>query len=178
MEGIMEELIDLLDENGNMIGTIDKAIAHRDGLWHKSVHIWMVNDKNEILLQHRCAEKNFFPNFWDCLFAGHVGAGEESIESVLREGKEEIGLNLQKDEVKHLFRFKEHFEWGNIVSNEFVDVFLIRKNYEIDKDKFQKEEVDGLKWVKLSQFFKMIDEGDKTLIPHTEEYKKLKDILL
>lgn len=78
----MEELIDLLDENGNMIGTIDKAIAHRDGLWHKSVHIWMVNDKNEILLQHRCAEKNFFPNFWDCSFAGHVGAGEESIESV------------------------------------------------------------------------------------------------
>lgn len=172
------EMIDLLDENGNLLGTVDKANAHRDGLWHKSVHVWIVNDKNEILLQHRCAEKTFFPNFWDCSFAGHVGAGEESIESVLREGEEEIGLSLQKQEVKHLFRYKEHLEWGTTISNEFVDVFLIRKNYQIDKDKFQQEEVDGLKWVTLSEFFNMIENGDKSLLPHTGEYAKLKNILL
>ena len=59
------ELIDYYDENGRLLGVIDKAIAHREGLWHKSVHLWIFNSKNQVLLQKRCAQKKFFPCFYD-----------------------------------------------------------------------------------------------------------------
>lgn len=47
----MEELLDILDENGNLIDVKTRADAHAKGLWHKSVHVWVINSKNEILLQ-------------------------------------------------------------------------------------------------------------------------------
>ena len=43
------ELIDYYDENGRLLGVIDKAIAHREGLWHKSVHLWIFNSKNQAI---------------------------------------------------------------------------------------------------------------------------------
>ena len=49
------EMIDLLDESGQKIGVIDKAVAHKEGQWHRSVHVWIVNDNNQILLQHSLA---------------------------------------------------------------------------------------------------------------------------
>ncbi len=102
------EMIDQLnEETGEVIGIVDKDIAHRDGLWHKSVHVWIVNDKNQILLQQRCAEKKFYPNVWDSSFAGHVGAGEDSITSAIREGEEELGIQVDINKMNYLFTYKE-----------------------------------------------------------------------
>lgn len=172
------ELIDLLDDNGKVVGTVDKAIAHRDGLWHRSVHVWIINDNSEILLQHRCSEKSFFPNVWDCSFAGHIGAGEGSLETAVREGKEEIGLDIDASELDFVYTNKEKLVYGKTVSNEFVDIYLLKKNIDLSKQALQKEEVDGLKWIKLQQFFEMIEEGDESLLPHDKnEYFALKNKL-
>ena len=48
----MEEYFDILDENGKKTGkTKLRKEVHKDGDWHKAVHVWIINDKNEILLQ-------------------------------------------------------------------------------------------------------------------------------
>ena len=98
------EIIDQYNYIGEKIGTVDKEIAHQKGLWHKSVHVWILNDKNEILLQYRCADKKLYPNTWDVSFAGHISAGESSIDAVIREGKEELGIkvDLNKPELGRL----------------------------------------------------------------------------
>ena len=88
------EMIDQYNLRGEKINVIDKAEAHKLGLWHKAIHVWVVNDNNEILLQYRCKDKSFYPNTWDCSFAGHIGTGESSLETVLREGKEELGIDI------------------------------------------------------------------------------------
>ena len=99
------ELIDYFDEKRNFKGVIDKAVAHKNGLWHRSVHVWIINSKNQILLQKRCAAKKFYPEFWDCSFAGHIGAGECSVVSAIREGEEELGLKLKESDLKYAFTF-------------------------------------------------------------------------
>lgn len=173
------EMIDLYDEKGRKIGIIDKAIAHKEGRWHKSVHVWLINDKNELLLARRCSQKTFFPDCWDCAFAGHVGADESSVDCALREGQEEIGLKLRAEDFEYLFTYKDVLTWADKINNEFVDVFLVRKNIDLSRLVLQKEEVDNVKYMKLEEFFDLIlnDKGD-FLFHGKEEYARLKEILV
>lgn len=168
------ELIDWYDEKGNHKGVIDKAIAHKNGLWHKSVHVWIINDKSKILMQKRCQSKKFFPSFWDCSFSGHVGAGESSLVGALREGQEEIGLKLSKKDLKFAFTIKEEFKWNDIISREFVDVYVVYKNINIKNLTYQKEEVESAKFFDANKMFKS---KSKNIFPHYEEYKLLKNYL-
>ena len=172
------EMIDLLDESGNKIGVVDKAVAHKEGLWHRSVHVWIANEKREVLLQHRCKAKTFFPNCWDCAFAGHVGAGEDSLESAIREGEEEIGIKFKKKDLEFLFSFKDKLVWEDKRSNEFVDVYLIRKNLNIDNVRLQSDEVDDIKWMKFDDFMTLVEKKYNQLLLHdNEEYIRLKNII-
>lgn len=170
------ELIDWYDEKGKHKGVIDKAIAHKKGLWHKSVHVWIINSNDEVLLQKRCAQKSFYPNFWDCSFAGHVGAGEASIISAIREGEEELGIKVQTQDLEFLFTNKEELIWEDTISKEFVDVYIMRKNIEIENLKYQIEEVESAKYFKLDEL--LTDKRKSDILPHDEEYKLLKEILL
>ena len=168
------ELIDWYDENGNCKGVIDKAIAHKKGLWHKSVHVWIVNDKNQILMQKRCAKKKFFPNYWDCSFAGHIAAGEKSLISAIREGEEELGLKLKPKDFKFLFTIKEDFAWKDIVSREFVDVFVLKKNVNLEDLRYQQEEVECAQYFEMAEIIK--NDRNSNIYPHVNEYKRLNKI--
>lgn len=55
-----------LDENGNVTGEKrTRSEVHSKGLWHKAVHIWIVNDKRELILQKRSHEKITNPDMWN-----------------------------------------------------------------------------------------------------------------
>ena len=169
------EMIDEYNTRGEKIGIVDKAVAHEKGLWHKSVHVWIINDKNEILLQYRSAEKDLYPNTWDCSFAGHIDAGESSIEAVLREGKEELDIDVNLENLQYVFTNREMFQYGQVNSNEFVDIYILRQNINLQNVELQKEEVSNAKYVSKEQFFELMENG--TLIPHKIEYMVLKEIL-
>lgn len=169
------EMIDQYNIRGEKLGVIDKADAHKLGLLHKSIHVWLINKKNEILLQYRCKDKLLYPNTWDCSFAGHVGAGETSIEAVVREGKEEIGIDVDLEKLEYLMTLKENIKYKNINSNEYVDIFLLRQDFDIKKVKFQMEEVSDAKYFSKKEFFELI-KSDKVL-PHKLEYIILEELL-
>lgn len=60
------EYLDVLDEQGNLTGIKKpRKQVHMDGDWHRTIHVWIVNEKGEILLQRRCATKDSFPNMLD-----------------------------------------------------------------------------------------------------------------
>lgn len=170
-----KEMIDEYNRLGEKIGIVDKEIAHRDGLWHKAIHVWIINDKNEILLQYRCSEKKLYPNLWDCSFAGHIDAGESSIEGLIREGKEELGIDVDLEKLEFVMTSVEKVVYEKIVSNEFEDVYILRQNVELDKIVFQKEEVSDAKYVPVDEFFEFVKRGD--VVPHKIEYMVLKEIL-
>ena len=95
-----KEYFDVLDENGNKTGEIKlRTEVHRDGDWHKAVHIWVLNNKREILLQRRCTNKDSFPNMLDTSCAGHLSAGDDALQGALRELEEELDFKIEKEEL-------------------------------------------------------------------------------
>lgn len=172
-----DELIDRFDEDGKFVGTIMKSQAHKIGAWHKSVHIYLVNKDNELLVQQRASDKDLYPNTWDISVGGHVSAGEKTIVSAQRELGEELGLDADLNDFEYLFTYKEILSQGDFVSKEFVDVFLLIKNVKNDDIKLQEEEVSNFKFIPVSKFLEMIESKDSKLLPHWFEYEKIKDIL-
>ena len=86
----MDELIDILDNNGNYTGkTCLKSEAHEYGYFHPTVHIWLYTSDKKILLQKRAATKKVFPGLWDISVAGHVATGEKIEIAAIREIKAE-----------------------------------------------------------------------------------------
>ena len=111
----MEE-IDILEENGEIVGTTTVNEAHQNGILHKVVHVWIVNRRNKLLVQKRSDLKEFCPLMWDVSFAGHIKAGENSLDACEREAKEELGLNIDDDELKFLFRLLKNLKRGKFAN--------------------------------------------------------------
>ena len=83
--------LDVLDEAGNPTGEKKSFEAvHRDGDLHRSVHVWILNNQQQLLVQKRSETKTAYPGKWDISAAGQVDAGEEVLTSALRETKEEL----------------------------------------------------------------------------------------
>ena len=93
------EYIDIVDENNNPTGIIkEKEQAHKDGDFHRSTHIWIINNKKEVLLQKRGPNQKY-SNQWDISSAGHIKyfSYEEFKEMV-----------LSKDESLHYITYEEY----------------------------------------------------------------------
>ena len=88
------ELLDVLDENGNLTGRAEeRKIVHEQGLWHIHVGVWIMNQKGELLFQKRSPNKIINPNKWTRT-GGHVDSGETPIKGIQRETEEEIGVTF------------------------------------------------------------------------------------
>ena len=172
------ELLDVLDEFGNYTGIAkDKKEIYKESLWHRSIHIWIINDQNEILLQKRNPHKETFPNLWAISVAGHVRSKETSVEAALRELKEEIHLTINQEELEWLFTTKRIQNAGEYQLKVLDDVYLLKKNLDIEHTKLQKREVTDLIYIPFEELEQRYMENDPTLVPITEENIKLFEIL-
>jgi isopentenyldiphosphate isomerase len=169
----MEELWDELDEQGNPTGRkITKKEAHGKGLWHACVHVWIYNDKAEILVQKRSQKMDICPGLWDISSAGHLSSGEDPIECAAREASEELNLKIPREELKKVgykkmsTRLKSTFK-KDFIHTEFVHVYLWKyDNQDFSKDN---DEVEEVKFIPLKQFEKECKDESK-YVPHKEYY--------
>lgn len=171
----MFEFFDVLDEEGSKTGKIKpREEVHRDGDWHKSVHVWIVNDNAEVLLQKRSPNKDSHPNMWDISSVGHLVAGDDSLSGALREIKEELGVEVLPEQLSLIgTRKKASKPKKTFINNEFSDVYLLRWSLPLTQLHIQEEEVSAVKYVPLGEFRNMIHSGDKTLLMHREEFEML-----
>lgn len=174
MSDVMTELLDVLDENGNKTGEAKtKGEIYKNGSWHRSVHIWVMNDNKELLVQKRNPFKKTFPNLWAISAAGHVVSGENSIESGLRELKEELDIEATADELEYLFTIKRIQPLDDSYIRVFDDVYLLHRNIDVDHTKLQVEELTDIKYVYYQYLETILKDGDKDYVPYTEEHEKL-----
>ena len=165
------ELFDTYDENGKPTGeAVDDDIVHAQGLWHKNAHIWIMNDRNQILLQKRSAEKKHFADLWMYSAAGHLSAGETSIECAIRETGEEIGIDVTENQLEYLYTTKESFVPDN---NEFNDIYLLKLNLDLADFSLQESEVADLKWIDFAEFTDMVNKKSGELVPQWDYLEKL-----
>ena len=90
---LMEEQIDILNADGTPAGySCGRTRVHAEGLWHRTVHIWAFDSKGRILFQLRARVKENNPGLLDTSCAGHISAGDTSVNAAVRELREELGV--------------------------------------------------------------------------------------
>jgi isopentenyldiphosphate isomerase len=154
----MDELIDILTRDGKPTGkTALKSEIHKQGHYHNTAHIWFYNDKGEVLLAQRAATKTLHPLLWDVSVAGHVDAEETVEEAAIREVKEEIGLTIEKKDLKKIGVFGCFQKYDNgIVDNEFHHTYIVELGISLHSLIPQEDEVESLKLVGMHDFLNMI----------------------
>lgn len=174
------EYLDILDKNGNKTGEKKpRKEVHSKGYWHKGVHIWIINSNRELLVQRRSSNKDVYPNKLYISVAGHPISGENEIDSIKREFEEEIGIELDAKKLEYLFTFSQEVveNNGKFLDNQFYDVYLIEMDLDISSLKLQEEEVSEVKNIYYKDFETMINNKDKDIVNHPEEWKRLFKIL-
>lgn len=147
------EILDIYDKYRQKTGrTLERGNPMEDGDYHLVVHVWIVNEKGEFLIQKRQPWKIGWPNMWDCSAAGSAIHGETSIEAAIRETKEEIGIDLNTSKADILLTVK--------FSRGFDDIWLVRQNVDSKDLKLQYEEVADAKWVSYKEIKEMVHSGE------------------
>lgn len=124
-----DELLILVDENDKEIGYLPKDKCHEgDGILHRAFSIFLINDKNELLLQKRSPNKLLWGNYWSNSVCSHPRKTESLEYAALRRLKEELGIALE-DNLHFLFKFQYSAKFKNIGSErELCSVFVGKYN--------------------------------------------------
>ena len=167
------ELIDIVDENGNFTGEVmDKEEAHDKNLLHNEIAVFIINDKGQVLLEKRSANKRFDPNKW-ALCAGHVDAGESLESAALREMKEEVGISINQNE---LIPFAERSISIKETNSHITYYYYVKLNLKETDFIIQEEELSEVKWFDIDKVIEMIKQKDPSTV-FTEKRIKLFEML-
>lgn len=176
------ELFDIMNEDGSPANYVaERNYAHLTGLWHNTVHIWIIrkNSKGniELLLQKRAANKDSNPCCYDISSAGHISAGDDVLESAMREMSEELGLYTEESDFEYIglrkVVFDSEFYGKPFHDRELSHIFLYRKPVNESELKLQKSEVESVMWMDFDECCKAVDNNS---IPHCIYADELKMI--
>lgn len=156
----MEEFFDVLNEKGMYTGKVEtREKCHKEGLYHKAVVVFIINSKEQVLLQRRSANKKMWPNMWDITAGGHVLAGEFGFEAIMREAKEELGIDLNKNDITFIGATTSTNVKGDIVNNHFNEYYIANKEVDETKLQLQEEEVSEVKWIDRDEIIEKIKDN-------------------
>lgn len=155
---------DLYDENKKLTGeTIYKGEQIPEGRYIVVVLVFIQNSKGKFLIQKRSEIKNGKY----ATTGGHCKTGESSIQGIITEVKEELGLDIKEDELQLYHGGKSKKQ------RVFWDDYYIKMDIpNIEKLKLQKEEVESVCWLTENEIEKLMKE-DKFFKNHYEEFKIL-----
>ena len=186
LDGKPLELLDLLDENGEPSGQVrERTLVHLNGDWHRTSHVWVVRRRgdggHDLLLQKRSREKDSFGGCYDISSAGHIPAGQDYLESALRELKEELGITAEPEDLRlvgvHDGRYEGEFHGRIFKNHEKSHVFAYEKPVEIEKLKLQKEEVESVKWMRIEDVLAAVKAHDPGYCLFEDGIEMLSEVL-
>lgn len=150
---------DLYDENKILTGkTIYKGQEVPKGRYYITVVVFIQNDKDEFLIQKRVAKKD---GKW-ATTGGHPVSGKTSKQGIITEIKEELGIKVIENNITLFKTIK--------TEDDFVDIYYLKENINIDKIKIQKDEVEDVKWASKEEIEKLIENGQFSE-SHTEFFR-------
>jgi isopentenyldiphosphate isomerase len=91
------EMVDIIDEQGRTIGTVSRQEMRGRRLPHRCVYILVFNARGELFVHLRTPTKDVYPGYWDVTIGGVLTAGETFDQGALREGREELGVDIQPE---------------------------------------------------------------------------------
>ena len=186
LDGKPLELLELLDANGEPSGQVrERTLVHLRGDWHRTSHVWVVRKRadggHDLLLQKRSPEKDSFGGCYDISSAGHIPAGQDYLESALRELKEELGIAAKPEDLRlvgiHDGRYEGAFHGHLFKNHEKSYVFVYEKPVDIEKLALQKEEVESVKWMRIEDVLAAVKAHDPGYCLFEDEIEMLFEVL-
>lgn len=165
----MAELWDIYDINKKKIGKTAERDTYqfKEGEYHIVVTGVIINSKKEILICKRAKHKKF-GLMWECS-GGSILAGETSLEGIIRELKEELGIEFSKKEAIFLKEIRR-----DKIPPDFKDIWLFKKDIDEREIIFPDGEAIDAKWVTIDEFIQMYK--NKKIVPTVDfgidEYNK------
>ena len=144
------EFNDIYDKDRNLTGK-----THRRGtLWRKGeyglvVCVWVYDGKGNLLLTRRAPEKSF-AGTWENS-GGAALAGETSLQAIVRELREETGVQARPEEFELLSRSRDR--------RCHYDFYCLKRDIPVDEIVLQPGETDGVMWASFSQVHAMVESG-------------------
>jgi len=177
MPDSLDELLNVYDAEGSVVGAMPRAEAKASGRAVGAVNVLLVNARGEVLLQRRARDKEN-GGHWDKSVGGHVAAGEDFDQAAIREAGEELfddsrspRIVLARDEADFAARLaaadlgtsvvfrRVSFQrglrdvrrtpGGSLVNVVYhVAVYLGRTDVAVEGFRPQADEIAGLAWVR------------------------------
>lgn len=160
---MVEEQVILVDTNDNQIGLMAKMEAHEKAVLHRAFSVFTFNDKGQLLLQQRAADKYHSPLLWTNTCCSHQRNGESNLEAGKRRLFEEMGFSC---ELKEVFSFIYKAPFDNGLTEHELDHVMVG-NYN-ENPVINKKEVESFKWMTLEEVKNDIDLQPET---YTEWFK-------
>lgn len=152
-----EEQVILVNHNDEPIGLMNKLEAHEKAVLHRAFSVFILNDKNEVMLQQRAHHKYHSPLLWTNTCCSHQRAGETNIEAGKRRLEEEMGFSTELKELFH-FIYKAPFDNG-LTEHELDHVMIGYYNYEPN---INDDEVESWKWMTIEDIkFDMVQNPEQ-----------------
>lgn len=117
----MTEVI-LVDRQDRPLGTMEKLEAHRQGLLHRAVSVFLFNSRGELMLQRRSRGKYHSAGLWTNTCCSHPHPGESANDAARRRLREEMGIDADL-EFSHTFIYKTSLD-GGLTEHELDHVFI------------------------------------------------------
>lgn len=148
-----QALYEVLDAQGHKTGQIlSKEIVHEQQLWHEVANVWIVNTKDDVLLQLRGPKIDLNPNVWDVAVGTHVRPGEDPTAAAQRCLQSELGITITAEQLKHLFNIQSENPFGEKrVHRVLGHVFLLKRDIDLAECTVDPDKIAKLEWRPLVQ---------------------------
>lgn len=167
----VSELLDVLTDDGTVIGTATRRDVHRRGLWHRTFHALVVRRglPAQVVLQRRAATSAFAGRL-DFTAAGHLAAGEEPADGA-RELEEEVGLSVASTDLVAVgvHRIIDHRD--GITNREQVHVFFVNSDLPLDRFHPDPAEVSSLVELEVEPLLSLVDPTTRTTLIAGREWE-------
>jgi len=116
----------VVNEQDERLGVMEKMAAHREGILHRAISVFILNDKHELLLQQRALDKYHSGGLWTNTCCSHPMPSEDVLAAAHRRLQEEMGFDT---ELEPIFTLRYKADVGNaLIENEFDHIFTGRYN--------------------------------------------------
>jgi isopentenyl-diphosphate delta-isomerase type 1 len=165
---VPEEWFQLVTREGRPTGRATRRQCHGNpALIHLVLHCHVIDRQGRLLLQKRAAVKDTNPGLWDTSVGGHVMAGEPLGAALLREAREELGLDAAAAVPLYSYLREGSFE------SEFAECFLLRTGQPVQPEP---SEIDEVGWFTPAEVEGLVGSGRLTPM-FEEEWPRLRSVL-